>query len=125
MATGLAHTHMLMAMLTIAVFVLQGILALAAPAVLRHKAMRIIPHVIYTLLLVTALALLVVYGWNPLAFGWIIMKIILLVVFIGLGIIAFRPSFPAATRVACWVVALGALLWAYSSALTRSAFPFA
>jgi uncharacterized membrane protein SirB2 len=125
MTTGLAHTHMLMAMLTIAVFVLQGILALAAPGVLRHKAMRIIPHVIYTLLLVTALTLLVVHGWNPFAFGWITMKIILLIAFIGLGIIAFRPNFPPATRAACWVVALGALLWAYSSALTRSAFPFA
>lgn len=124
MITGLAHTHSLLAMLTIAVFVVQGIIALAAPSLLRRKAMRIIPHVIYTLLLVTAITLLVVYGWNPLDFGWIMMKITMLIVFIALGIVAFKPKFPAPARVVAWAGALGALLWAYSAAVTRTAVPF-
>lgn len=124
MITGLVHTHWLMAMLTIAVFVLQGVLALAAPHLLRRKAMRIAPHVIYTLLLVTAIALLFAYGWNPLAQGWILTKITLLIAFIVLGIIAFKPRFAAPVRAAAWAGGLLALLWAYSTALTKTPFPF-
>ncbi len=124
MITGMLHTHILMAILTIAVFFLQGVLAVAQPRLLRHKAMRIAPHVIYTLLLVSAIALLVLYGWNPLEFGWVLMKIALLVVFIVLGIIAFKPKFAQPVRVVAWVGALLALLWAYWSAVNKTVVPF-
>ena len=122
--TALLHTHILAAVLSIAVFVLQGVLTVARPALARHKALRIGTHVIYTLLLVTAIALLVVYGWNPLDFGWILIKIKLLVVFILLGIVAFKPKFPAPARIAAWVGALLALLWAYWSAVSKAVVPF-
>lgn len=124
MITGLVHTHLLMATLTIAIFLAQGVLALAAPGVLRAKPLRIATHVIYTLLLLTAIALLVAYGWNPLDFGWILTKIALLIAFIVLGVLAFRPNLGKPVRVASWVAGVAALLWAYSSGLTKSAVPF-
>jgi len=125
MTTGLVHIHWLMAVLTIAVFVVQGVLALAAPGLVRHKAVRIGSHVIYTLLLVSAITLLVAYGWNPLDFTWIMLKILLLVLFIVFGIVAFRPGFAAPLRGAAWVAGAGCLLWAYSIAQAKAPIPFA
>jgi len=124
MITGLVHTHMLMALLTIALFLGQGVLALTAPRMLRTKPLLIGTHVIYTLLLLSAIALLVAYGWNPLDFGWILMKIALLIGFIVLGVLAFRPNLGKPVRVTAWFAGVGALLWAYSSALTKSVVPF-
>lgn len=125
MITGLVHTHMLMALLTIAVFVLQGVLTLAAPAYARHKALRIGSHVIYTLLLLLGIALLFAYGWNPFNHAWLLLKIALLIVFIGLGIVASKPRFSAPVRGTAWAGALVALLWAYASAETKLVVPFA
>ncbi len=124
MISALVYSHQLLALLTLAVFLLQGVLGLAAPGYVRHPALRIGSHAIYTLLLITAIALLVAYGWNPLDFGWILIKIALLVVFILLGIIAFKQRFSRPARVVAWLGALAALLWAYASGLTHSAVPF-
>lgn len=124
MISALVYSHQLLALLTLAVFLLQGLLGLAAPGYVRHPGIRIGAHAIYTLLLLTAIALLVAYGWNPLDFGWILVKIVLLVVFILLGIVAFKQRFPNPVRLVAWLGALAALLWAYASGLTQSAVPF-
>lgn len=125
MITALKHTHMLMAILTIGIYLLQGLSAVFLPKLLRRKAMRIGPHVIYTLLLVTAIALLFAYGWNPLAHDWLLTKIGLLVIYIALAIVAFKRRFAPAVRVLAYAGGLVALVWAWSSAQTKLVWPFA
>lgn len=125
MISGLKHTHMLMAILTIGIYILLGLSAVFVPKVLRHKAISIATHVIYTLLLLTAIALLFAHGWNPLAQGWIMTKIGLLVIYIGLAVVAFKPKFPAGVRVPAYFAGLVALSWAWSSAWTKMVWPFA
>ncbi len=43
---------------------------------------------------------------NPLATSWLLAKIIALVAYIGLGMVALRPGRPAAVRAAAWLAAL-------------------
>lgn len=51
---------------------------------------RIAPHGIDTLLLVTGLALLMMAGFSPMNSSWLMAKLIALVVYIGFGMLAMK-----------------------------------
>ncbi len=111
MAVWLKHLHMTMAVLTIAGFLLRGFWAWRAPRLLALKPVRVVPHVVDTVLLASAIALLFAYGWNPLDHGWLVAKIGLLLVYIGLGMAALKPRFAPPVRVAAFLGAVAVFAW--------------
>lgn len=111
MAVWLKHLHMTMAALTIAGFLLRGFWAWRVPRLLALKPVRIGPHVIDTVLLASAVALLFAYGWNPLDHGWLMAKIGLLLVYIGLGMAALKPRFAPPVRFAAFLGAVAVFAW--------------
>lgn len=125
MIVWLKSLHMLMALLTIIGFLLRGFWAWRVPRLLALKPVRIVPHVIDTLLLASAIALLFAYGWNPLDHGWIMAKIGLLLVYVGLGMTAFKPRFDPPVRVAAFVGAVAVLAWIVVIARAHRFVPFA
>lgn len=72
----------------------------------RHTPLRWIPHVNDAILLFAGIGLVVVGGWNPFAQQWLLAKIILLVVYIGLGKRALDLNRSRAVRIATAVLAL-------------------
>lgn len=125
MTVWLKHLHIAMAALTIGGFVTRGIWAWRAPRLLRLRPVRIVPHVIDTVLLASAVGLLFAYGWNPLKHGWLVAKIALLLVYIALGMAALKPWFAAPVRVASFVVAVAVFGWIVSIARAHRFVPFA
>ncbi|MFW5970053.1 MAG: SirB2 family protein [Halofilum sp. (in: g-proteobacteria)] len=125
MIDGLRHLHMLMAGLSILGFLLRGFWAWRVPGLLARKPVKIVPHVIDTLLLASAIALLVTYGWNPFAQSWLVAKIALLVVYIGLGLVALKPWYGASVRVPAFFAAVAVFAWIVAIALTKLVLPFA
>lgn len=125
MVEVLKHLHVSMVGLTILGFLLRGFWAWRYPAMLRRKSVRIVPHVIDTVLLASAIGLLVLYGWNPFAFTWLTAKIVLLVVYIGLGMVALKPRAPAPVRVAAFFGGVGVVAWIVSIAVAHAFVPFA
>lgn len=84
------HAHMGFAYLSITLFVLRGGLMLIDSPLLHSKIAKILPHIIDTLLLACAIALLVIGKWNPLQQPWILAKITGLILYVGLGTIALK-----------------------------------
>jgi len=86
------HTHMLFAVLSIILFYVRSFSRLKTGALAKNKAVFIGSHSIDTLLLVSAVALIVMAGFNPLEQSWLLEKIILVVAYIVLGIVAAKQS---------------------------------
>ncbi|MDO6443057.1 SirB2 family protein [Marinobacter sp. 2_MG-2023] len=98
--------HMSTAYLTITLFVLRLLLDAVGKPGWRQGPLRWIPHANDTVLLVAAISLLFVGGWNPLEQGWILAKIVLLLGYIAAGLFALKVTVSRPVRVVAAVLAL-------------------
>lgn len=105
----LKHLHMTFALLSALGFLLRGIWMLMDSPLLRHKLTRILPHVIDTLLLVTAVALIIISHLYPFVVPWLTWKLLLVVVYIVLGVFALRGAKTKPVRTGLFVLNLGVL----------------
>jgi uncharacterized membrane protein SirB2 len=112
----LRHVHIACVMLTITLFTFRGALMIAESALLQSPIVKILPHVIDTVLLTSALMLTTVIHQYPFGTGWLTMKIVLLVVYIVLGSFAIRRGRTKAIRVTAFVAALVVLAFLVSVA---------
>jgi uncharacterized membrane protein SirB2 len=103
---GLRQAHIGFAMLSIALFTVRGGLMLAESRLLQTRTLQILPHVIDTMLLTTALMLTTVIHQYPFSTGWLTAKVVLLVVYIVLGSIAIKRGRTRGTRIAAFIAAL-------------------
>jgi len=124
MITLLRDVHVAAALLSIAGFVLRGFWAWRAPHMLSRKPVKVVPHVVDTVLLLAAIGLLVLYSWNPFAFGWLTAKIVLLIVYIGLGLVALKPWFGPSVRVPAFCLAVLVFGWILVIARRHAFVPF-
>ena len=111
----LKHLHMLFALLSLAGFVLRGAMMWRDSPLLRHPLTRTLPHVNDTLLLLFGLMLLWFGPWVLASAGWLQLKLLLLLVYIGLGFIALhRGRFSRVQRISAWLAAVlvfAVMLW--------------
>jgi uncharacterized membrane protein SirB2 len=123
---GVAHgIHVLAVVLTLALFVLRGAWMFAGSGMLQRKWVRIAPHVVDTVLLVSALYLAIAqWGWPMTPHGWITAKIVALVVYIGLGVVAIKRGPTKAIRGAAFVAALVVFAYIAQTAVTKTVLPF-
>lgn len=108
--------HIGSAILSIALFALRGSLMLADSPRLRSLPMRIVPHVVDTVLLASAVMLTMIVHQYPFVQGWLTMKVVLLVVYIVLGSIAIRRGRTKRIRTAAFFAALATVLFLVSVA---------
>lgn len=108
---AIKHMHMSLAVLSGLLFLARGIMMLADSGLLQKRLLRIAPHVIDTLLLTSALALVFISGQYPFVQGWLTAKVLALVGYIVAGSIALKQGRTKGVRAAAFVTAL--LLFAY------------
>lgn len=87
---ALKHLHVLCVALTITSFSLRSLWMFQGSTLLQKKWVKIAPHIIDTILLGSAVGMLVVASMNPLQQPWLIAKIIGLVVYVLLGTVALK-----------------------------------
>ncbi|MFT3816770.1 MAG: SirB2 family protein [Rubrivivax sp.] len=116
--------HQTAVTLSIAGFVLRGAASLAGAPWVRGRAAKTLPHIVDTVLLLSALALAWMLRLSPTEAPWLMAKIVGLVLYVGLGVLALRPGRPPAQRAAAWVAALAVVGWIVSVAITKSAWGF-
>jgi uncharacterized membrane protein SirB2 len=121
---ALKHLHMGCAFLSIAGFTLRGYWMLIDSPALRRRPVKVLPHMIDTLLLASAVGMLLIWQLSPLQSDWIIAKIIALLVYIGLGMVALRFGKSRKTRVNAWLLALLAAAYIVSVAYSKSPWGF-
>ncbi len=111
------HLHMTAVALSGLLFMVRGLWLLQGSAQLQAKWVKITPHVVDTLLLVSAIAMLVVAQQFP---AWVHVKITLLVVYIGLGLMAFKKAKTQGQKLTFLLAAVAVYVFLISVALTKS-----
>ena len=111
--------HQITAALSLAGFVARGLGSFAQAAWVRHRVTRTAPHVVDTLLLLSALVMAWTLRLTPTNAPWLVAKIAGLLLYIALGMLALRPGRPLALRITAWVAALAVFGWIVSVAITK------
>jgi uncharacterized membrane protein SirB2 len=106
--------------LSFAGFFARGLASLRGARWVRGRAARSLPHVVDTVLLASAVTLAWTAAINPLHAPWLMAKIIGLLVYIGLGMVALRPAFAPALRLAAWLAALVTFAYIVSVAISKN-----
>lgn len=92
MYMGLKHLHMTFVLISILGFLGRGGWMMATGAKPGGKFFKIAPHVVDTLLLLSGLVLLGLGGGALLAQPWMLLKLVFVALYIGLGIAAFKSE---------------------------------
>ena len=106
--------------LSITGFVVRGLAALQGARWVRGRAARTLPHLVDTVLLVSAIALVWMLRLSPLEAPWLLAKIIGLVLYIVLGMLALKPGRPEPVRAAAFVAALVTFAYIVSVAVSKN-----
>lgn len=116
--------HVACALLSGSGFFTRGILMIREPAWLQVRMVKIIPHVVDTLLLVSAIVLASQWGWAALQEPWLLAKIVALLVYIGLGMVALRLGRSKCVRVVAWLAAMFVFVYIVSVAVNKNPLAF-
>jgi uncharacterized membrane protein SirB2 len=100
-------------------FFVRGLAMLTGARWVHGRPARVIPHLVDTALLLSAFALAWTLHVSPLKNAWLAAKLVGLVGYIGLGLIALRFGRTRAVRAAAWVCALLVFAQIVSVALTK------
>jgi len=105
--------HASCALLTLLLFIWRGRLSLQGERI-SHRWLRILPDSVDTLLLATGVALIYLTGQYPFTMSWISIKLMAVLLYILLGMLALRFAKTIRVRRAAWLAALGvfaAIVW--------------
>ena len=116
----LKYAHLALAIVSISGFVLRGLWMMSGSALLDRKAVRIAPHVVDTLFLITGIALILQLALPVMQSPWLLAKFAGLVVYIVLGAIALRRGATMPIRQVAFVGALSAFAYIVGAAVSKS-----
>jgi uncharacterized membrane protein SirB2 len=121
---GLKIIHVSCAVLSIGGFSLRGYWMLSGNALLDKRIAKTLPHIIDTLLLASAIGMLFIWQTSPFEFTWLGAKVLALLAYIGLGMVALRFGRTRQVRILAWTSALVVAAYIVSVALNKSALGF-
>ncbi len=114
--------HLTFILLSISSFVARVFIAEKQPAMLEQKWLKIGPHILNSLLLLTGFTLVFQGSWLSGEYGWIVAKLIALVAYVGLGIVAIKSEGPL--RWKAFAGALACFVYIALVAVSKHAFIF-
>ncbi len=88
----LKHLHLLFVALVVVLFFGRVYLAQFKPEMLANKWLKIGPHVLAGLLLLSGIALVFQGNWLSGEYGWIVLKLLLMFAFIGFGMLTLKQQ---------------------------------
>lgn len=115
------NLHVFLAYATVAGFLLRAVWAYSGSPLLRAKPVRILPHVIDTVLLLCGLALVFGLG-HSLGSAWLLAKLAALVAYIGFGVLTLRAT-SAGLRTLGVTGALVSIGYLFAVAHAQNAWP--
>lgn len=100
-------------------FFVRGIWLIQNSENLRQRWVKVLPHIVDTLLLGSAILLAMTIQQNPLEHAWLTAKVIGLLVYIGLGFIAMRFGKTREIKITAWAAAECVFVYIVLVALTK------
>lgn len=110
--------------ISISLFVMRGYWRWHDTQHLRARWVRVVPHVNDTLLLATGVVLAVATHQYPGVQSWLTAKLIGLLVYIGLGLMAFRFARSRPVQLGAGLAAIAVFAYIVAVAVTRRPLPF-
>lgn len=89
-----------------------------------NPASRMVPHIVDTLFLATAVWMIVLLGQAPVSAAWLAAKLSGLVTYILLGVVAMRSAPGKRLSIPFFVAALAVFAWVVSVALSKAPLGF-
>jgi uncharacterized membrane protein SirB2 len=112
--------HLCMAVLTISGFIVRGAWMLSGSVNLDRKLVRILPHIIDTVFLLSGIGLIVLLQLPIIGSPWLIAKLTALIVYIMLGTIALRRGKTMRVKAIAFILALLTFTYIVGVALSKS-----
>jgi uncharacterized membrane protein SirB2 len=122
--SAIKHLHIACAALSGSLFLLRGIWMLRESTMLHQRWVKIAPHVVDTLLLASAIVMVLWSGQYPFVQNWLSAKVIALIGYIVLGTIALKRGRTKTVRVGAFIAALTVFAYIGSVAITKQALVF-
>ncbi|MCL5050420.1 SirB2 family protein [Aliidiomarina maris] len=123
MYTAFKHFHMTMAILSLVLLVIRFLLAVRRPDALNQKFLKIVPHVIDTLLVVSIITILMHVDISVYPSGFIGEKALFFIVYIVfsvLTILSLRGRVTAKLKFPAFVLAIVSWLWLVHVAFSKA-----
>ena len=120
MYLAVKYLHVTCVIVSITGFFLRGWLTFANSPVMNQRWLKWAPHVNDTLLLAAAIGLAAMSGQYPLADSWLTAKIVGLLAYILLGMVALKAGRSRGVRIVAWLGALAVFGYVVSVALSRN-----
>ena len=108
---SLKNLHIFTVALSGALFFTRGVWMLVDSPWLHRRWVRVVPHVVDTVLLLSAVALTFIIQQYPFVHAWLTAKVVALLLYIAMGMIAIRHGKRKSVRAVAWIIALS--LFAY------------
>ena len=121
---ALRTLHLGAVVASLALFFLRGLWMMAAREKLQRRWVRVVPHLVDTVLLASAIGLAWLTAQYPWQQPWLTAKIVALLVYIMLGIVALRRGRTRRVRAIAFVAALATFGYIVAVAATRSVLPW-
>lgn len=114
------HLHYLVVSLSAIVLTIQFVAHYFDLAIKDKKWLKIVPHILYTLILLTALGLLGTLKLNPFEHTWVMHKILGFVCYVALGALAYKYARNNGMRMLGYIGAIAWLLITVNIAITKT-----
>lgn len=124
MYIAIKHSHMLFAVISGLFFLLRGCWMMMDSAMLQKKWVKILPHINDSLLLLCAIGLSVMSHQYPFQQDWLTVKVVSLLAYILLGIVALKRGKTKLIRMLAFAGALFAFVYTFSVARTHNPMGF-
>jgi len=118
--TTLKHIHLTTVALTITLFLFRSALMLWWPRALNRRWLRILPHINDTILLLSAIGMMLIIHQYPLVNHWLTAKVVGVLLYILFGTIALKRGRTKRIRIQAMIGALLSLGYLIAVARTHS-----
>lgn len=116
--------HQTAVALSVTGFFARGLASLLGANWVHGRLAKTLPHLVDSVLLISALLLAWMLRLTPDSAPWLMAKIAGLLLYIALGVVALRHGRPAAVRGTAWIAALATYAWIVSVAITKNPLGF-
>lgn len=120
MYAAIKHIHLLTVAISLGLFLLRSLWMLLDSPQLQKRWVKILPHVVDTALLISALSLCVIIGQYPFAEGWLTAKVLGLLAYILFGTWALKRGKTKTIRSMALVAALFSVAYIVGAAIKHS-----
>ena len=113
------HLHLTAVGLSILLFILRFVWSQFDPAILQKKWLKIVPHIVDTVLLASAIWLCIILSQYPFVQSWLTFKVFGVIAYILLGLVALKRAKSTIGRWTAFIAALVVLMATAMVAVTK------